>query len=93
MRHWTVLISLLISASQDTVIALEALSKFSIQNNDVQDLDLRVEICVNNKRKENLHLNRQTALTQTAIEVRETTIGLFHLFDMMYVISGFIRNM
>ncbi|KAB5550613.1 hypothetical protein PHYPO_G00055780 [Pangasianodon hypophthalmus] len=58
-------------STQDTVIALEALSKFSIQNNDVEDLDLRVEMCVNDKRKENLHLNKQTALTQTAIEVKE----------------------
>lgn len=58
------------SAFQDTVVALEALSKFSIQSNDVGDLDLRVEMCVNDKRRENLHLNKQTALTHTEIEVR-----------------------
>lgn len=61
------------------MVALEALSKFSIQTNDVEDLDLRVEICVNDERKENLHLNKQTALTQNAIEVRETTIRQFNL--------------
>lgn len=82
MSHWVVLISLLISESafQDTVIALEALAKFSNQINDVEDLDLRVELCVNDKRRENLHLNRQTALTQRAVEVRETSMSLFHLF-------------
>ncbi|XP_017346150.1 complement C4-A [Ictalurus punctatus] len=58
-------------STQDTVIALEALAKFSNQINDVEDLDLRVELCVNDKRRENLHLNRQTALTQRAVEVRE----------------------
>ncbi|KAK3561057.1 hypothetical protein QTP86_026381 [Hemibagrus guttatus] len=55
----------------DTVVALEALTKFSIQNNDVEDLDLRVEICVNDKETRNLHLNKRTALTQTAIEFKE----------------------
>ncbi|GAA6065786.1 complement C4 [Tachysurus ichikawai] len=58
-------------STQDTVVALEALTGFSIQNNDVNDLDLRVEICVNDKDTKKLHLNKQTALTQTAIEFKE----------------------
>ncbi|KAG7321636.1 hypothetical protein KOW79_014494 [Hemibagrus wyckioides] len=58
-------------STQDTVIALEALTKFSIQNNDVEDLDLRVEICVNDKDTRTLYLNKQTALTQTAIHYKE----------------------
>lgn len=89
------LISLLISEScafQDTVVALEALSTFSIQNNELEDLDLGLEICVNNKRKEHLYLNRQTALTQKAIEVREVSIGLFNVF-IIYLISVSIWDM
>ncbi|XP_046718191.1 complement C4-B isoform X1 [Silurus meridionalis] len=58
-------------STQDTVVALEALSKFSIQRNDLEDLDLRVEICVNDKLRQDMHLNKKTALTQTAIEVKE----------------------
>lgn len=75
------MISLLISESsafQDTVIALEALTKFSIQNNDVEDLDLRVEICVDDKDTRTLYLNKKTALTQTAIHVREMALCLFN---------------
>lgn len=71
------------SAFQDTVVALEALSKFSIQTNDVEDLDLRVELCVNDKRKESLRLNKQTALTQKVIEVRERKCVLFNSFIIM----------
>ncbi|TSK49678.1 Complement C4-B [Bagarius yarrelli] len=58
-------------STQDTVVALEALSKFSIQNNDLEELDLRVELCVNEKPAKSLHLTKRTALTQTAIEVSE----------------------
>uniref|UniRef100_A0A8B9H1D7 Complement component 4 n=1 Tax=Astyanax mexicanus TaxID=7994 RepID=A0A8B9H1D7_ASTMX len=57
-------------STQDTVVALEALSKFSIQNNDVEDLDLRVELCINDKETKNLHLNKYNALTQAAVQVR-----------------------
>lgn len=60
----------LFSVLQDTVVALEALSKFSIQNDDVEDLDLRVELCVNNQRTLNLHLTKSNALTQNAVQVR-----------------------
>lgn len=58
-------------STQDTVVALEALSKFSIQNNDVEDLDLRVELCVNDGRTENLHLTRNNALTKEAVQFKE----------------------
>ncbi|KAM9469330.1 complement C4-B [Clarias gariepinus] len=57
-------------STQDTVVALEALSEFSIRNNDMEDLNLSVEIRMNKHRK-NLHLNRRTALTQTSIEFKE----------------------
>uniref|UniRef100_A0AAY5EWD2 Complement C4 gamma chain n=1 Tax=Electrophorus electricus TaxID=8005 RepID=A0AAY5EWD2_ELEEL len=57
-------------STQDTVIALEALSKFSIHNNDVEDLDLKVEMCVNNGRAQNLHLTRKNALTREVVQVR-----------------------
>ncbi|KAL6471424.1 hypothetical protein MHYP_G00200740 [Metynnis hypsauchen] len=59
-------------STQDTVVALEALSKFSIQNNDVEDLDLRVEMCLNDKQKGNLHLTKNNALTLSAIQVKDT---------------------
>ncbi|XP_022524517.2 complement C4-B isoform X1 [Astyanax mexicanus] len=58
-------------STQDTVVALEALSKFSIQNNDVEDLDLRVELCINDKETKNLHLNKYNALTQAAVQIKE----------------------
>ncbi|XP_062873283.1 complement C4 [Trichomycterus rosablanca] len=58
-------------STQDTVVALEALSKFSIQNSEVENLDLSVEICVNNKDVKSLRLNNYNALTQTAFEVKE----------------------
>uniref|UniRef100_A0A8B9H2Z5 Complement component 4 n=1 Tax=Astyanax mexicanus TaxID=7994 RepID=A0A8B9H2Z5_ASTMX len=64
-------------STQDTVVALEALSKFSIQNNDVEDLDLRVELCINDKETKNLHLNKYNALTQAAIkEVGEMSLNI-----------------
>ncbi|XP_027013009.2 complement C4 [Tachysurus fulvidraco] len=66
-------------STQDTVVALEALTEFSIQNNDVNDLDLRVEICVNNKDTKRLHLNKQTALTQTAIDFQEVGKATLHV--------------
>uniref|UniRef100_A0A3B4BTP1 Anaphylatoxin-like domain-containing protein n=1 Tax=Pygocentrus nattereri TaxID=42514 RepID=A0A3B4BTP1_PYGNA len=59
-------------STQDTVVALEALSKFSIQNNDVEDLDLTVEMCLNDKQKEDMRLTKHNALTLTAIQVRST---------------------
>ncbi|XP_076832856.1 complement C4-A [Brachyhypopomus gauderio] len=59
-------------STQDTVVALEALSKFSIQNNDVDDLDLKVEMCVNSKHAKNLHLTKSNALTQAAVQIKET---------------------
>ncbi|XP_036420920.1 complement C4-B [Colossoma macropomum] len=58
-------------STQDTVVALEALSKFSIQNNDVEDLDLTVEMCLNDKRTQNLHLTKNNALTLSAIQVKD----------------------
>ncbi|KAK9962381.1 hypothetical protein ABG768_007751 [Culter alburnus] len=57
-------------STQDTVVALEALSKYSIQNNDVGDLDLRVELCHENGKKEDLRLTKYNALTAEAVKVR-----------------------
>uniref|UniRef100_A0A672Q448 Complement C4-like n=1 Tax=Sinocyclocheilus grahami TaxID=75366 RepID=A0A672Q448_SINGR len=53
-------------STQDTVVALEALAKYSMQNNDVEDLNLRVEMCLENGRKQDLHLTKYNALTATA---------------------------
>ncbi|XP_072547604.1 complement C4 isoform X2 [Salminus brasiliensis] len=58
-------------STQDTVVALEALSKFSIQNNDVNDLNLNVKLCVNDVQKQKLHLTKTNALTYSAIQVKE----------------------
>uniref|UniRef100_A0A8B9H7M1 Complement component 4 n=1 Tax=Astyanax mexicanus TaxID=7994 RepID=A0A8B9H7M1_ASTMX len=71
-------------STQDTVVALEALSKFSIQNNDVEDLDLRVELCINDKETKNLHLNKYNALTQAAVQVR----GIKEVGEMSLNING-----
>lgn len=58
-------------STQDTVVALEALSKFSIQNNDVEDLDLKVELCINDGQPQKLRLNKNNALTQEAVQIKE----------------------
>ncbi|KAA0702158.1 Complement C4 [Triplophysa tibetana] len=57
-------------STQDTVVALEALAKYSAQNNDVEDLNLRVEMCHKNGKREGIHLTQQNALTQAAIEFK-----------------------
>ncbi|XP_016428773.1 LOW QUALITY PROTEIN: complement C4-like [Sinocyclocheilus rhinocerous] len=57
-------------STQDTVVALEALAKYSMQNNDVEDLNLRVEMCLENGQKQDLHLTKYNALTATAVKVR-----------------------
>lgn len=57
-------------STQDTVVALEALTKYSMQNNDVDDLDLRVEMCLENGKKQDLHLTKNNALTAEAVKVR-----------------------
>ncbi|XP_036392183.1 complement C4 [Megalops cyprinoides] len=56
-------------STQDTVVALEALSEYSIQDNDVQDLDLNVEVCLERGRRERLLITKRNALTQPAIQV------------------------
>ncbi|XP_005157429.1 complement C4-B isoform X1 [Danio rerio] len=58
-------------STQDTVLALEALTKYSIQNNDVDDLNLRVEMCLENGQKKDLHLTKNNALTLSAVKVRD----------------------
>ncbi|XP_066517057.1 complement C4-B [Hoplias malabaricus] len=58
-------------STQDTVVALEALSEFSIQENDVEDLDLTVEMCLNGGKTQNMHLNMHNALTQKAVQVKD----------------------
>lgn len=52
-------------------MALEALTKYSMQNNDVDDLDLRVEMCLENGKKQDLHLTKNNALTAEAVKVRK----------------------
>uniref|UniRef100_A0A3P8XMB4 Complement C4 gamma chain n=1 Tax=Esox lucius TaxID=8010 RepID=A0A3P8XMB4_ESOLU len=56
-------------STQDTVVALEALAKYSIQNNDVQGLNLNVEIC-QQKWKQELKITKRNALTLSAFQVR-----------------------
>ncbi|XP_012693394.2 complement C4-A [Clupea harengus] len=56
-------------STQDTVVALEALVKYSMQNNDVNDLDLTVEMCLQDGRKDVVRLRKQNALIQPAIKV------------------------
>lgn len=51
-------------------MALEALAKFSIQNNDVADLNLQVEMCHENGQKKDIHLTKRNALTHAAVKVR-----------------------
>ncbi|XP_056127943.1 complement C4 [Rhinichthys klamathensis goyatoka] len=57
-------------STQDTVVALEALAKYSIQNNDIRDLDLRVEMCLENGKKQDFQLTKHNALTTEAVKVR-----------------------
>ncbi|KTF74286.1 hypothetical protein cypCar_00043860, partial [Cyprinus carpio] len=59
-------------STQDTVVALEALTKYSMQNNDVDDLDLRVEMCLENGKKQDLHLTKNNALTAEAVKIVQT---------------------
>ncbi|KAM9443290.1 complement C4-B-like [Salvelinus alpinus] len=56
-------------STQDTVVALEALAKYSILENDVEDLDLNVEMCHQNGRKQGVHLTKHNALTLSAFQV------------------------
>lgn len=54
-------------------MALEALTKYSILNNDIGDLNLRVEMCLENGKKQDLHLTKYNALTTEAVKVRKNT--------------------
>ncbi|XP_070983135.1 complement C4-like [Oncorhynchus clarkii lewisi] len=58
-------------STQDTVVALEALAKYSIKDNDVQDLDLNVEMCYQNGNKQRVHLTKRNALTLSAFQVNQ----------------------
>ncbi|CAM4554746.1 unnamed protein product [Leuciscus chuanchicus] len=60
-------------STQDTVVALEALTKYSILSNDIGDLNLRVEMCLENGNKQDLHLTKYNALTAEAVKVRKIT--------------------
>ncbi|KAL1260978.1 hypothetical protein QQF64_008805 [Cirrhinus molitorella] len=64
-------------STQDTVVALEALVKYGMQNNDVEDLNLRVEMCLENGKKQDLHLTKSNAITASAVKVRN--VGKFSL--------------
>ncbi|KAJ7995733.1 hypothetical protein DPEC_G00247650 [Dallia pectoralis] len=67
-------------STQDTVVALEALAKFSIQSDDVEGMELNVEICQLN-RKHTFHITKRNALTLSAFKVNPgseitiTTVG------------------
>ncbi|KAL2096581.1 hypothetical protein ACEWY4_008729 [Coilia grayii] len=56
-------------STQDTVVALEALAKYSLKINDVADLDLTVDMCFQDGRKDVVKLQKRNALTQSAIKV------------------------
>ncbi|XP_041920493.1 complement C4-B-like [Alosa sapidissima] len=58
-------------STQDTVVALEALATFSKQNNDVNALDLTVEMCFQDGRKNVVRLTKHNALTQSAIKIKK----------------------
>ncbi|KAL0973115.1 hypothetical protein UPYG_G00199170 [Umbra pygmaea] len=57
-------------STQDTVVALEALSKYSIQD-DAQSLNLNVEICHQNNRKQKVHITKKNAWTIPAFQVAQ----------------------
>ncbi|XP_030632184.1 complement C4-A isoform X2 [Chanos chanos] len=56
-------------STQDTVVALEALAKLSMQDKEMEQLDLTVQMRLQNGRKEKVHLNKHNALTQPSIEI------------------------
>ncbi|KAG9348450.1 hypothetical protein JZ751_002185 [Albula glossodonta] len=56
-------------STQDTVVALEALTEFSKEDNSVQDLNLKVELCLSRGRKETAHLTKRNALNLPAFQV------------------------
>ncbi|XP_062408094.1 complement C4-B-like [Sardina pilchardus] len=58
-------------STQDTVVALEGLATFSEQNNDVNGLNLTVEMCFQDGRKDVVRLTKHNALTQPAIKIRK----------------------
>ncbi|XP_067306533.1 complement C4 [Pseudorasbora parva] len=57
-------------STQDTVVAIEALTKYSMQNNDIENLNLKVVMCLQNGTKQDLHLTKNNALTAEAVKVR-----------------------
>uniref|UniRef100_A0A8C8ENN3 Complement C4 gamma chain n=1 Tax=Oncorhynchus tshawytscha TaxID=74940 RepID=A0A8C8ENN3_ONCTS len=73
-------------STQDTVVALEALAKYSILENDVEDLDLNVEMCHQNGRKQGIHLTKHNALTLSAFQVRlmSTVLVICHQVVQTY---------
>ncbi|XP_062408093.1 complement C4-B-like isoform X2 [Sardina pilchardus] len=58
-------------STQDTAVALEALATFSEKSNDVSGLDLTVEMCFQDGRKDVMRLTKHNALTQPAIKIRK----------------------
>nr|XP_023681876.1 complement C4-A-like isoform X2 [Paramormyrops kingsleyae] len=56
-------------STQDTVVALEALSVYSTESNDVQQLDMNVEFCFPSGKKKVVHLASSNALTAPAFQV------------------------
>ncbi|XP_028817947.1 complement C4-A [Denticeps clupeoides] len=59
-------------STQDTVVALEALTEYSIKNSMMDDLDLTVELCFTNGQKKEVTITKHNALTQDAIKITET---------------------
>ncbi|MGH0133609.1 UNVERIFIED_CONTAM: hypothetical protein FKN15_053461 [Acipenser sinensis] len=63
-------------STQDTVVALEALSQYSIQTLDTEEINLKVELCFGKGKKDIIQLGKSNALTQPTIEVRNIAFAL-----------------
>lgn len=61
---------LLLLYLKDTVVALEALATYSREIDDMSDLDLTVEMCLQDGRKNTVKLQKRNALTQPSIKVK-----------------------
>ncbi|KAM6946093.1 LOW QUALITY PROTEIN: complement C4-A [Aplochiton taeniatus] len=59
-------------STQDTVVALEALTTFGIQDDDAANLNLNVEICDNGGRKQTVQITKKNALNSPAFQMLQT---------------------
>ncbi|XP_073719211.1 complement C4 isoform X2 [Misgurnus anguillicaudatus] len=83
-------------STQDTVVALEALAKFTMEINDMEDLNLQVEMCHENGQKQDIRLTRQNSLIHEVVQFRNPgkitinvagtgrgTVGVTHIYRSM----------